>query len=230
MMRRMMILALAITGCSGGGESTTAAETAAETGSTSTPAETDTTPAQTDTTPAETDTTPAETDTAPTTTGETDPGETTAADTTAGEETTAGTTGGCPEVSIVGEWLSEGDNVAPLLVNVLMIESIQAIFDEATFEVNSTNTEGQTGQQLGTWTSELCPGSETKYRIVLEQTAPNAITVEGIYEIDGCMDPAVMRYEVIQTQPDLGAAAPTCDDDFGTGQFGADNIQVFVRQ
>jgi hypothetical protein len=24
--------------------------------------------------------------------------------------------------------------------------------------------------------------------------------------------------------------APTCDDDFGTGQFGADNIQIFIRQ
>lgn len=225
MMRRMMILALAITGCSGGGESTTAAETVADTGSTSTPADTDTTP------PAETGPEMTETGTPMTSdTGETDPGETTAADTTAGEETAMNTTGGCPEVGIVGEWLSEGENVAPLLVNVLMIESIQAIFDEATFEVNSTNTKGQTGQQLGTWSSELCPGSETKYHIMLEQTSPNAITVEGIYEIDNCMDPAVMRYEVIQTQPDVGAVAPTCDDDFGAGAFGADNIQVFVRQ
>jgi hypothetical protein len=222
MMRRTMILALAITGCSGGGESTTAAETVAGT-STGTPEETDTTPMQ--------ETSPAETDTPMTSDGETEAVDTTAGDpTTAGEETAMGTTGGCPEVEIVGEWLSEGKNVAPLLVNVLDIVSIQAIFDEATFEVNSTNSDGQTGQQLGTWSSEPCPGSETKHRIVLEQTAPTAITVEGIYEIDDCMDPAVMRYEVIQTQPDLGAVAPTCDDDFGAGAFGADNIQVFVRQ
>lgn len=224
--RRTMILALAIAGCNGGGESTTAAETAvADTGSTSTPAETGT--------PMTEDTgTPMTEDTGTPMTGDTTAGEETSTpmtgDTTDGEPT--GTTGGCPEVGIVGEWLSEGENVAPLLVNFLMIESIQAIFDEVTFEVNSTNTEGATGQQLGTYTVELCPGSETKYHILLEQTSPSAITVEGIYEIDNCVDPAVMRYEVIQTQPDLGSAAPTCDDDFGTGDFGTDNIQVFIRQ
>lgn len=225
MMRRTMILALAIAGCNGGGESTTAAETAAGTGTTGTPEETGTPMTETGT-PVTSDTgTPLTSDT-----GETGPGETTAADTTAGEESSGGTTGGCAEVELVGTWLSEGENVAPLLVNVLNLVSVEAIFDDVTFEVNSTDADGAMGQQLGTWTSELCPGSDTKYHIVLEQTSPSAITVEGIYEIDGCMDPAVMRYEVIQTQPDLGAVAPTCDDDFGAGAFGADNIQVFVRQ
>lgn len=225
--RRTMILALAIAGCNGGGESTTAAETAVGTGTTGTPEDTGTpmtedtgTPVTGDTgTPMTSDTGESE-DTATPMTG----------DTTEGAVDTGSTTGGCADVSIVGEWLSEGQNVAPLLVDFLMIESIQAIFDELTFEVNSTNVEGATGQQLGTYTVELCPGSETKYHILLEQTSPGAITVEGIYEIDGCMDPAVMRYEVIQTEPSVGTAAPTCDDDFGTGDFGTDNIQVFVRQ
>lgn len=159
-----------------------------------------------------------------TTDGEPTTGDTGPADTNAGESS-----GGCSGVGLVGEWLSEGENVAPLLVDVLNLVSIQASFDETTFEVNSTDADGAVGQQLGTWTSELCPGSETKYRIVLEQTAPSAITAEGIYEIDGCMNSAVMRYEVIQTQPDIGALEPTCDDDFGIGQFGADNIQIFLR-
>ena len=223
-MRRMMILALAIAGCNGGGESTTAAEPMGDTSTgTGTPVDTGDPPA--DTNP------PADTGTSSSSDGgEPETGDTTLTDPTAGEESSGTSTGGCPEVEIVGEWLSEGDNVAPLLVNVLMLESIQAIFEEATFEVNSTNTDGQTGQQVGTYTVELCPGSETKYHIVLEQTSPSAATVEGIFEIDGCMDPAMMRYEVIQTQPDLGAVAPTCDDDFGAGQVGADNIQIFVRQ
>jgi hypothetical protein len=225
MMRRTMILALAIAGCNGGGESTTAAETVADTGSTGTPM------TDTDTPMTDTGTPMTETGTPMTETGEPETTDTTAADTTAGEESSGGTTtGDCPEVGIVGTWLSEGGNVAPLLVNVLNLVSIEAIFDELTFEVNSTDADGAMGQQVGTWTSELCPGSETKYLITLDQTSPSAITVEGIYEIDGCENPAVMRYEVIQTQPDLGSAAPTCDDDFGTGDFGADNIQIFVRQ
>ena len=226
MMRRTMILALAIAGCNGGGESTTAAETVAGTSTgnneeTATPEDT-VTPATDETSTPDTGTTEDTTE---------DTADTGPLDTSAGEESSSGgTTGGCEDVAIVGSWLSEGDNVAPLLVDVLMIESITAVFEEATFQVTSTDVEGNMGEQTGTWTSELCPGSETKYHIVLEQTAPSAITVEGIYEVDGCMDPAVMRYEVIQTQPDLGAPAPTCDDDFGTGPFGADNVQVFVRQ
>jgi hypothetical protein len=226
MTRRLMILALTIAGCNGGGESTTAAETTpADTGSTGTPEPTTTTAPEETGTPVTSETgTPVTSDT-----GEPETSESTAADTTAGEET-ATTTGGCAEVELVGEWLSEGDNVAPLLVNVLNLVSVQALFEDITFEVNSTNTDGAMGQQTGTYSIELCPGSDTKYSIVLEQTTPSAATAEGIFEIDGCLEPAVMRYEVIQTQPDLGSAAPTCDDDFGTGDFGADNIQIFVRQ
>jgi hypothetical protein len=218
---RTMILALTIAGCNGGGESTTAA-TAADTGSTGTPGDTGT-PMTGDTgTPVTSDTGTPATDTGEPGTGES------GADTTDGDP--PGTTGGCTEVPIVGQWLSEGDNVAPLLVDVLDIVSIDATFDDVTFEVNSTDGSGNMGQQLGTYVAEACPGSETKMHITLEQTSPSAITVEGIFEIDGCMDPAVMRYEVIQVQPDLGAPAPTCDDDFGAGPFGADNIQTFVRQ
>jgi hypothetical protein len=225
MTRRLMILALTIAGCNGGGESTTAAETVAGTGSTGTPDETTTSALTDDTATLEETGTPATSDTTAAATGEPETGET-----TAGEETSDTTTGGCAEVELVGEWLSEGDNVAPLLVNVLNLESVQALFEEVTFQVNSTDADGNMGQQTGTYSIQACPGSDTKHSIVLDQTAPSAITVEGIFEIDGCMDPAVMRYEVIQTQPDLGAVPPTCDDDFGTGQFGADNIQVFVRQ
>lgn len=226
MMRRTMILALAIAGCNGGGESTTAAETVNGTGSTGTPQETGEPLTDTGTPVTETGM-PGSSDT-----GEPGTGESTAADTTAGEEdTTAGTTGSeCLEVELVGEWLSEGENVAPLLVDVLGLVSVQASFEEVTYVVTSTDGDGAMYEQVGTWTSEPCPGSTTKYRIVLEQTAPSALTAEGIYEIDGCMDPAMMRYEVIQTMPDLGAPAPTCDDDFGTGPFGTDNIQIFVRQ
>lgn len=226
MTRRLMILALTMAGCSGGGESTTAAETVADTGSTSAPADTE---------PGGTEEPPNPTEpTAGPTTGMTtsDTGDTDSADdtTTTGDTMGETTTGACPEVALEGEWLSEGDDVAPLLVDLLNLVSVQAIFGEVTFEVNSTDGDGAMGQQTGTYTIEPCPGSETKYRIVLDQTAPNAIVAEGIFEIDGCMDPAVMRYEVIQTQPDVGALAPTCDDDFGAGAFGADNIQIFVRQ
>jgi hypothetical protein len=225
MMRRTMILALAIAGCNGGGESTTAAEPMAET-STGTSEDT-VTPPGTTVMPVTDD----GLETSESGQSETMPEPTTAEDTTVGEDTIGTTTTGeCPEVELVGTWLSEGENVAPLLVDVLNLASVEAIFEEVTYVVNSTDGDGAMYEQTGTWTSELCPGSETKYRIVLEQTAPSALTAEGIYEIDSCMDPALMRYEVIQTMPDMGFAPPTCDDDFGAGAFGADNIQTFVRQ
>lgn len=211
-LRITMLLTLSSVGCSGSG--TSDPETSA--------APTSTTDATTTDTPTtDTPTTDTPTSEGPTT-GEPDP-------TTTGDPTAVdSTTGGCPDVALVGDWLSEGDDVAPLLMG-FDIESIDATFDDLTFEVVSTDTGGMMITQSGTYTVELCPGSTTKYSIVLDQTMPSAITAEGIYEIDGCQDPAVMQYEVVQTEPPLGTA-PTCDDDFGAGKLGADNIQIFRRQ
>ncbi|MCA9705078.1 MAG: hypothetical protein KDK70_04405 [Myxococcales bacterium] len=213
--RTMMILALAVAGCSGGGESTTAMTTMAtgDTGMSTTDEPTTNAPTTSEPTTDE-----------PTTSEPT--GDTTMGGSTTDEPTT---TGGCPDVGLVGTWLSEGDNVAPLLQGFGLV-SIEATFEESVFTVESLDGMGAMGTQSGTYAVELCPGSQTKYSIILEQTMPQAITAEGIFEIDGCMEPAMMRYEVIQTQPDLGAQAPTCDDDFGAGEFGTDNIQIFIRQ
>ncbi|MCA9655194.1 MAG: hypothetical protein KC501_35090 [Myxococcales bacterium] len=217
--RISILLVFALSACNGGGESTTVAMTSAD----------DTGPgdstgvATTDAPTTDEPTTDTPTTDAPTT------GDTDSADTT-GDDTGGTTAGVCDDVGIEGNWLSEGENVAQLLVDVLDIVSITATFTETTFDVNSTDGSGAMVQQTGTYAVEPCPGSDTKFSIILEQTAPQAITVEGIYEIDGCQDPAVMTYEVIQTQPDVGAVPPTCDDDFGTGAFGQDNVQIFVRQ
>ncbi|MEM9454831.1 MAG: hypothetical protein AAGF11_11675 [Myxococcota bacterium] len=151
--------------------------------------------------------------------------------TTADSMGSGSSTSGAGTVTIVGTWVSEGEDVAQLLVDTLMVGSIDATFEDLTFEVDSADGDGAPlFTQTGNYMVEQCPGSMTKFSIILEQTSPVPATVEGIYEIDDSADPAVMQYEVIQTVPDAGAIAPTCDDDFGTGQFGADNVQIFRRQ
>lgn len=212
------LLALAIAGCSGSGESTTQAMTSADSGDTGMTSG-DPSTSGSPTTSNESTGTPD-----PTTGGEMTTGETESAD-------ESGTTEGPqPEMGIEGTWLSEGDNVAQLLVDTLDIVRIDAVFDELTFEVTSEDGSGTMGVQTGTYASTPCPGSDTMFSIVLEQTSPSAITVEGIYEIDTSVDPNVLTYEVIQTQPNVGFPAPTCDDGFAAGAFGQDNVQIFERQ
>ncbi len=66
--------------------------------------------------------------------------------------------------------------------------------------------------------------------ITLEQSAPSVITSQGIYEIDNSVSPAILRYEVVQTSPSVGAQMPTPELGFGGTGLGADLTQVFVRQ
>lgn len=216
--RMMLIVSLGVIGC-GDGESTSAGMTigASSTGSTGS----DPTTMTMGTPGSETDMSMGSSTTMPTVDSSTteDP---------MGSSST--TMGPCPDVAILGEWLSEGDDVSGLLAgDPLNITSIDATFEDLTFEVESMGGLGLITQS-GTYTAEPCPGSATKYSIVLEQTMPAPLTVEGIYEIDGCEDPAVMLYEVTQTAPDMGFVPATCDDDFGVGQFGEDNTQIFRRQ
>ena len=131
--------------------------------------------------------------------------------------------------TLAGNWLSEGSDVAPLLVELTNAVSITATFTDDTFTVWTTDGDGQEVNQTGVYTAEPS-GVGDIYNIILEQTTPQSITVSGIYEIDNSVSPAIMRYEVVQTSPSVGAQEPTADLGFGGTSYGDDLTQIFVRQ
>lgn len=222
---------VALTACSGSGTSTTDRES--ETDDTSADTETTDTPTSGGTT--ETPTTGAETTDGPTTGGTTDDATTdaetdTAADTTGDPtEGETGTTTGMDDVTIVGNWLSEGDNVAPILVQLANTASIAATFEDMSYDVLTTDGDGQEVQFSGVYTVEAS-GTGNIMNITLEQSAPSVITSQGIYEIDNSTNPPTMTYEVVQTIPDIAAELPTAEAGFGGTNLGADLTQVFVWQ
>lgn len=130
---------------------------------------------------------------------------------------------------IVGNWVSEGANIAPLLAGApFNTERITADFNaDATYTVVTTDNSGSAVTLTGTWSSE--EGAGDIRVITVNQASPTTLTSAGIYSnVDG-----ILTYEVAQTNPPLtGVTAPTADGGFGStsgGAFGALNIQKYVR-
>ena len=137
--------------------------------------------------------------------------------------------GGGDAIGLQGVWRSEGDDIAPILVELTHAVSITATFGPQAFTVVTVDDQGQRVQQVGVWVA-MPSGVGEIMDITLEQTMPQAVTVQGIYEIDDGMTPAILRYEVVQTEPSVGATVPTAQAGFGGTPLGADLTQVFVRQ
>lgn len=228
-MRSSTILSvLVLVACSGSGVSTTARTTTNAIGETGDGDESD---AEADDSDAE-----ADDDAEASADAEDDDGSDTAmpsdtsgdpTDASASAETNSDDTSAGP-VMLQGSWLSEGDNIAPLLVDLTGAVSITATFGENTFTVVTLDDEGQEVQQVGVFTATPSSNGEI-FEIVLEQTMPAAVTVEGIYEVDNSAIPPILRYEVVQTEPSVGAIPPTAADGFGATSFGDDLTQVYVR-
>lgn len=133
--------------------------------------------------------------------------------------------------AIVGLWVSQGaTNVAPGLQLVSKTARIDAEFMEnGSYDVVSVDSAGTEVTFLGTYVlgEETASGIRT---ITLNQTSPTSVTSEGIFQIEG----TTMTYEVIQTSPDIGAAAPTIEGGFGStmvnGAVSPFWIQGYVKQ
>lgn len=123
---------------------------------------------------------------------------------------------------------SSGSNVAPLLVNLFGTDSIYAAFSiDNTYLVEQYDTNSVKIEFTGTFTQSES-GVGNIWNIVLSQSTPSQLTATGIFEISG----TTMTYEVVQTDPDIGATPPTAADGFGStsgGAFGTTNIQTFVE-
>ncbi len=134
-------------------------------------------------------------------------------------------------VGIYGKWVSEGANVAPLLVSLFKVTKITAEFQSnGSYTVTQEDSTGATLGLAGTFTLAKS-GVGSIYTITLTQTSPTAITAEGIFEINSGVTPFTMQYEVVQTNPPAGVA-PTPTGGFGStngGALGTINVQNYVR-
>ncbi len=133
-------------------------------------------------------------------------------------------------IGVMGEWQSSGTNVAPLLVNLFATDSIYAEFrTNMTYTVEQYDTTGAVLVLEGTY-QQAESSVDGIWTITVNQTSPAQLTSEGIFALE--MDDSVMRYEIVQTQPDIQAVPPTPEGGFGStngGLFGTANVQVYER-
>jgi hypothetical protein len=135
--------------------------------------------------------------------------------------------------AIQDTWVSEGSNVAPGLAGLFGTTRITATFsDNNTYTViEERGADDPNVTYTGTYSTASTDVGDIR-TITLTQGEPFAATSEGIYEID---EDGTMRYEVVQTQQDIGATPPTAAGGFGSTIFGGEAqgetfIQTFVRQ
>ncbi len=130
-----------------------------------------------------------------------------------GTNTATGTVTVDVVLQLVGTWVSEGANVAPGLAGnpAFPTARIDAEFSgNDTYNVVATSTDNVavtfTGSYAVTATEFEDENGDPIYEIVLEQDTPSTVTSRGIYGIDAAQD--FLRYEVIQTQPEIQGFTP----------------------
>lgn len=130
---------------------------------------------------------------------------------------------------IVGVWVSEGANVAPLLAGPpFNTVRIDAEFNaDGTYAVTTTDGNNSQVTLSGTW--QTTEGDGLIRNIVVNQSAPTSLVSEGIYRNQN----GVLSYEIAQTNPPLtGVTPPTAAAGFGStsaGALGTINVQTYVR-
>jgi len=143
----------------------------------------------------------------------------------------SGTNNDKEKLSIVGSWLSQGQNVAPLLLS-LGIVKIEATFkNDNTYTVVSYDTSNAAVTFEGTYSVKESNVDDI-YNITINQSKPTALTSVGIFRIYESKNPREMIYEIVQTQPDIGATPPTPEAGFGStngGALGTWNVQKYVE-
>ena len=136
---------------------------------------------------------------------------------------------------IVGEWLSEGDDIAPLLYNnPFLIRKIVATFKaDGSYIVVQTDSNNVSGTLTGTYVTAEGGVSGSDIRpITASPASPPSITAEGIYEVVVGTSDSRLTYEVVQTEPSIGVSKPTPEGGFGStasGAFGMTNVQKYVK-
>jgi len=137
------------------------------------------------------------------------------------------------DLGIIGKWLSEGSNVAPLLVTYFSVLKVEAEFKaDFTYVVNQYNVGNTTTTPdlvfSGTYAIEKSTTGNV-WTITCSQEMPYVATASGIFEVK--TGPEVLWYEVVQTSGTQNVP-PTPAAGFGSsngGTLGVLNIQKYVR-
>ncbi len=137
------------------------------------------------------------------------------------------------DLGIIGKWMSEGSNVAPLLVTYFNVLKVEAEFkDDFTYKVNQFNIGNTTTTPdlvfAGTFVIEKSTTGKI-WTITCNQELPYVAVASGIFEIK--TSPELLWYEVVQTSGTQNVP-PTPAAGFGSsngGTLGVLNIQKFVR-
>lgn len=138
------------------------------------------------------------------------------------------------DLGIIGKWLSEGANVAPLLAgpyfNVLKIDA--EFKSDFTYVVNQFNIGNTTTTPNVIFRGTYVIAKSTTgniWTISCNQTAPSEAIASGIFEIK--TGPEVLWYEVVQTSGTANIP-PTPVAGFGSstnGAYGMTLVQKYVR-
>lgn len=134
---------------------------------------------------------------------------------------------------IAGEWDSKGEDVALLLKNYFKVDSIYAKFNSNNTYLVESFSQGTKTTYSGTYAQKVSSVAGI-WDITLNQSTPTAVTSVGIFEVTkGTDNKYRMKYEVVQTEPNIGATPPTASAGFGSssgGALGTMNIQTFVKR
>lgn len=127
----------------------------------------------------------------------------------------------------VGQWLSAGDDVAPILVTVFNYDSVRVWLNEDQTVRLDTHIEGGAWATLEGVYSVTESADGDVHAIAINYTA---FEQEGIIEVTAG-SPDGMRLEVVQTVPDISAVPRTPETGFGSDPTLGDlNIQTYVRE
>lgn len=143
------------------------------------------------------------------------------------DDDNGGTNPPLPDDPWVGQWLSAGDNVAPLLVAVFNYDSVRVWLNEDQTVRLDTHVQGGAWSTLnGTYVvNESQMGDVHSIELVY-----SAFEQQGIIQVIEA-SPDTLRLEAVQTTPDIGATPRTPETGFGSDQtLGTSNIQVYVRE
>jgi len=137
------------------------------------------------------------------------------------------------DLGIIGKWLSEGTNVAPLLVTYFKVAKVEAEFKaDFTYKVNQFNIGNTTTTPDLVFTGTFVIAKSTTgniWTITCNQELPYVAVASGIFEVK--TNPEVLWYEVVQTSGTQNVP-PTPAAGFGSsngGSLGVLNVQKFVR-
>jgi hypothetical protein len=138
---------------------------------------------------------------------------------------------GTQQQPIIGSWLSQGADVAPLLAGAPFNNAkITATFkDDATYTVVSIDTSNKELDYSGTY--QIMPSAVSNIiEIRLSEVTPSTAEVEGMYQIDTSQTPERMQYEAVQTQPTNGLQPPSPDKGFGSTVYNGMQISTLIQK